>query len=347
MSLFYNLNESKQIENVTMKWPSDEYIIPAGTPMSRTGIANDGNAIGILAREARIEFPYPLCVAHLIGKKEPKGNQDFTFTLITGGYVNLEEVEAAFGGEISEEAKAAMADIVFVKKNIDLGGGGGDELEVVVEKTQFEGEEYELPVKPGIVFAGQTLKITFDGVAYVCEPWDGKFGFICYGNGDYDAGNVGKGDSTVPFFFDESGYLATSSGTHTIKIELPSSGGGTTEIPTCTVRFVSGENVTTYNVWNYTKYENGVFSTVTVREDENITDFDITFENVVCGSTIYFHWTWNGDGVNVLIDGTATQLPFGYYSTNESPIFASPTVANEVCTITINSPMEGGDDWFG
>lgn len=125
------------------------------------------------------------------------------------------------------------------------------------------------------------------------------------------------------------------------------SGGGSAEIPTCKVRFVSGENATTYNVWNYTKYENGEFSTVTVREDENITDFDITFENVVCGSTIYFHWTWNGDWVDVLIDGTATQLPFGYYSTDESPIFAAPTVANEVCTITINSPMEGGDDWWG
>lgn len=335
MSLFYNLNESKSTENVTMKWPSDEYVIPAGTPMSRTGIANNGDAIGILAREARIEFPYPLSIAHLIGKKEPKGNQDFTFTLITGGYVNLEEVEAAFGGEISEEAKAAMADIVFVKKNIDLGGGGGDELEVVVEKTQFEGEEYELPVKPGIVFAGQTLKITFDGVAYVCEPWDGRFGFICYGNGDYDAGNVGKGDSTVPFFFDESGFLATSSGTHTVKVELPSS-GGTAEIPTCTVKFVVDEYAGSNDYIAYMKHVDGVSSIVNINNDTPEEDrYEYTFENVVCDSIIYFCWWFDTNGGGIQIDGGAEQIVNNYNAEGETMLFKAQSEPNSVSTITL------------
>lgn len=63
MNLLYDLNQSAVIEHVRMKWASDEYVIPAGTPMSRTGIANNGNAIGILASEARIQFTYPLSIA--------------------------------------------------------------------------------------------------------------------------------------------------------------------------------------------------------------------------------------------------------------------------------------------
>ena len=130
MSLLYNLNESTVVEKVTMKWPSDEYVIPAGTPMSRTGIANDKNAIGILANEARIKFHYPLSVAKHIGKEEPKGKQDYTFSIITSGFVNLTEAEASFGAKISEEAKSAMGEINFVNETepASFGGGGGSNI---------------------------------------------------------------------------------------------------------------------------------------------------------------------------------------------------------------------------
>lgn len=130
MSLLYNLNESTVVEKVTMKWPSDEYVIPAGTPMSRTGIANDKNAIGILANEARIKFHYPLSVAKHIGKEEPKGKQDYTFSIITSGFVNLTEAEASFGAKISEEAKSAMGEINFVNETepASFGGGGGSNM---------------------------------------------------------------------------------------------------------------------------------------------------------------------------------------------------------------------------
>ena len=130
MSLLYNLNESTVVEKVTMKWPSDEYVIPAGTPMSRTGIANDKNAIGILANEAKIKFHYPLSVAKHIGKEEPKGKQDYTFSIITSGFVNLTEAEASFGAKISEEAKTAMGEINFVNETepASFGGGGGSNI---------------------------------------------------------------------------------------------------------------------------------------------------------------------------------------------------------------------------
>lgn len=138
MNLLYNFNQSTVIEKVTMKWPSDEYVIPAGTPMSRTGIANDKNAIGILAREERIQFRYPLSVAKHIGKEEPKGKKDHTFSLITSGFVNLTDAEASFGAKISEEAKAAMGEINFVNETEPAsfgGGGGGNILETVGSDT--------------------------------------------------------------------------------------------------------------------------------------------------------------------------------------------------------------------
>lgn len=126
MSLLYDFNQSADVEKVTMKWPCDEYIIPAGTPMSRTGIANDENAIGILAAEARVEFSYPLSIAPHIGKKEPKGNKDYTFFIITGGFVNLKDAEASYGEKISDAAKEAMTGIKFVDEDEPSSFGGGD-----------------------------------------------------------------------------------------------------------------------------------------------------------------------------------------------------------------------------
>lgn len=126
MGLFYNFKHSEVVEKVTMKWPCDDYIIRAGTPMSRTGIANDGNAIGILSSEARMQFDFPLSVAKYVGKREPKGNIDFTFEIITGGFVNLTDAEASYGESYTEEAKAAMAGIMFVGEDgSGMGGGSG------------------------------------------------------------------------------------------------------------------------------------------------------------------------------------------------------------------------------
>lgn len=123
MSLFYHMNESQKVEEITMKWPVDGYVIPAGTPMSRTGVANNGDAIGILASEARVRFPYPLSIANKIGKKEPKGTLDYEFSVITGGFVNRTEAEAAFGDTYSDAAISAMSGISFVTpESAKLGG---------------------------------------------------------------------------------------------------------------------------------------------------------------------------------------------------------------------------------
>lgn len=357
MSLFYNLNESKATENVTMKWPSDEYIIPAGTPMSRTGIANNGDAIGILAREARIEFPYPLSIAHLIGKKEPKGNQDFTFTLITGGYVNLEEVEAAFGGEISEEAKAAMSDIVFVKKNIDLGGGGsgGGMVEILPEMNLFDefGDGlFRIDKQPGLEI-GKNYTVKYNGVEYSCVAMDGS---EVGESGDIYLGNTGAmtggTDSGEPFIFVEAIgtgvcilIMLDGATSVTISIKGKATGGGSAEIPTCTMRFKNGSDVQHNGSYSYTKYENGVMSLVSVETYEYLSEFDITLENVVCDSIVIFGWMYMGDWGNIAVDGNARLLTDGMGSPNETSIFGSPTAAGEVCTIELQSGSDFGDEW--
>ena len=122
MSLLFNLDDSAVVEKVTMKWPSDDYFIPAGTPMSRVGIANDENAVGVLASPAKVEFTFPDSIARLIGKKEPKGNLDYTFDIITAGFVDIKKAEASFGGKIEPAAKSAMAGIRFIESASDLGG---------------------------------------------------------------------------------------------------------------------------------------------------------------------------------------------------------------------------------
>lgn len=125
MSLLYDFNKSAVTETVRMKWPSDTYLIPAGTPMSRTGIANDGTAIGILASTEKVRFPYPDSIAPLVGKQEPKGNVETTFTLITAGFVDMTRAEKSFGGKYTEEAKAAMSKINFVDSSAPGSFGGG------------------------------------------------------------------------------------------------------------------------------------------------------------------------------------------------------------------------------
>lgn len=130
MSLLFNLDDSAVVEKVTMKWPSDDYFIPAGTPMSREGIANNENAVGVLASPAKVEFTFTDSIARLIGKKEPKGTLDYTFDIITAGFVDIKKAEASFLGKIEPAAKSAMTGIRFIESASDL---GGDYFEIKID----------------------------------------------------------------------------------------------------------------------------------------------------------------------------------------------------------------------
>lgn len=117
MSILFTLDDFTKVEKVTMPWAGETYFIPAGTPMSADGIANDGNAIGILAENARLEYEYDYGT-------NPYGKVDYTYSIITHGYVNTEDAEASFGGTYSDACRSALSNIVFCD-NHKIGGGGG------------------------------------------------------------------------------------------------------------------------------------------------------------------------------------------------------------------------------
>ena len=162
MSLLFNLDDSAVVEKVTMKWPSDDYFIPAGTPMSREGIANNENAVGVLASPAKVEFTFPDSIARLIGKKEPKGNLDYTFDIITAGFVDIKKAEASFGGKIEPAAKSAMAGIRFIESASDL---GGDYFEIKYDGAtcNYSASEIRNAADAGLSFIGQ---YTYDWESY-------------------------------------------------------------------------------------------------------------------------------------------------------------------------------------
>lgn len=121
--------------------------------------------------------------------------------------------------------------------------------------------------------------------------------------------------------------------------------GGGAEIKTCTVRFVDGGDACASGFRAYTKYEDGVCSTVEVgnHNADQVTDFDITLENVVCGSLIYFPWDFDGDLGRIVISGseTATAVAAGR-AINETPHFAAPLENGAVCAITLSSEFDDG-----
>jgi hypothetical protein len=104
--------------------------------------------------------------------------------------------------------------------------------------------------------------------------------------------------------------------------------------------------------YNYMKYENGVISVVSARNESEYEDgsnFDFTFENVVCGSIIMFNWVcdWNNGAEYGVIHVEGAEI--GYLddyvnAMNETTAFITPTEPNAVCTVYLSG--EGGfGDW--
>jgi hypothetical protein len=140
-----------------------------------------------------------------------------------------------------------------------------------------------------------------------------------------------------------------------------SSGGGA-EIPTCTMRFVDslkGEEENdyyTHGVWcggyHYMRYKDGVLSLESHNDIREETDFDITFENVVCGSPVMFVWSDTGDGdwLSIHFEGAGsnmeTLLNDFNRTMNETTLFKAPTEANAVCTVYLCGEKDfWNDEW--
>lgn len=165
MSILFTLDDFTKVEKVTMPWAGETYFIPAGTPMSADGIANDGNAIGILAENARLEYEYDYGT-------NPYGKVDYTYSVITHGYVNTEDAEASFGGTYSDECRSALSNIVFCD-NHKIGGGGGGGM-MVVNLLGVEEENYSVDKTLAEIDAALPNVVMYDGYngyVYHCDGW--------------------------------------------------------------------------------------------------------------------------------------------------------------------------------
>ena len=132
-------------------------------------------------------------------------------------------------------------------------------------------------------------------------------------------------------------------------IVVTATGGGGAEVKTCTVRFVDGGDASSNNYCAYTKFADGVFSAETVGEISSPeSGFDITIENVVCGSIIYFPWYYDGDYGEFSVSGseTVTTVPDTQGYSNESGHFVAPSENGAVCTITIRGVFDDGGGMF-
>jgi len=118
------------------------------------------------------------------------------------------------------------------------------------------------------------------------------------------------------------------------------SGGGSAEIPTCTVKFVVGTNGEYYGNHSYTKCVNGVISTEKVFDwnyEVKGEGTEITLENVVCDSIIYFAWgyNWDASAGNIWVNGDVELLEMYSSSINETCLFKAQSEPNSVSTITV------------
>ena len=122
-----------------------------------------------------------------------------------------------------------------------------------------------------------------------------------------------------------------------------SGGGGGAEIKTCTVKFepysmsdgwetIEGAHYYGHHV--YTKCVDGVISTVTEYGNSG-TSYDITLENVVCGSLIWFDV--NAETYD------PSDLNGGEWLDNFTTLFIAPPEAGVVCTFRMGVP--GESDW--
>jgi len=154
-------------EEVVMNWDSYTFPIAVGTPVSVDGVlADNSSAHGLIARTVFAK---------------PDGGD--TLKIMTGGFIDMEEIVAGYGQELSSDAVQALCGIHFYKDGVCIptgGSGGGDD-------SQKWKEETSTPLVSETVTANETsfggmasftydefinaepIIVTFDGVKYTCD----------------------------------------------------------------------------------------------------------------------------------------------------------------------------------
>lgn len=203
-------------EEVVMNWDSYTYPIAVGTPVSVDGVlADNSSAHGLIARTVFAK---------------PDGGD--TLKIMTGGFIDMEEIVAGYGQELSSAAVQALCGIHFYKngKCISTGGGGSDDQkwhdttteqlfsETVTTVASELSDEGVASLSYSNPITADTIKVTFDGVEYICEKHISMDDNI-YVYGGFD------GFSEYPFYIeseDRGGDTAineihtATAGTHTV-----------------------------------------------------------------------------------------------------------------------------------
>lgn len=248
-------------EEVVMNWDSFTYPIAVGTPVSVDGVlADNSSAHGLIARTVFAK---------------PDGGD--TLKIMTGGFIDMEEIVAGYGQELSSAAVQALCGIHFYKDGVCIptgGSGGGDDSqkwkeetptqlfsEAVTTETGRFGNEAELAYSSPI--DADTLIVTFNGTKYVC-PRINLNGMIAYGG----IGAEGTDFSEYPFAIARLGVknmlFVENPGTYTVSASA--------EVTGYTDDFATGVNT----VVNVKRLINGV------------TTLDEASSALASGKTMYF-----------------------------------------------------------
>lgn len=216
-------------EKVKMSWDSFTFPITVGTPVSNGGVlADSASAYGLIVRTI---FAKP--------------DADETAEIMTGGVIDMEEVSAGYGEELSSAAVQALCGIHFYKNGVCIpsggsGGGGGVTPEIMAQiqnaqwKTEGDVTLFDESVTTATMgpvsiatlsyakqLTADTLKVTFNGVEYTCNKLN-MGGVVQYG-----ARNTSDGYdfSEYPFSIESTYYdggvannalIAETPGTYTV-----------------------------------------------------------------------------------------------------------------------------------
>lgn len=219
-------------EEVVMNWDSFTYPIAVGTPVSIDGVlADNASAHGLIARTV---FAKP--------------DADETLKVMTGGIIDMEEIVAGYGQELSSAAVNALCGIHFYKNGVCIpsggSGGGGVTPEIMaqIENAQWKTETSERLFSETVTTADgddgfisavlsypdlittDVLTVIFDGKTYTC-PKNSTFGGDAYGG----FGSEGPDYSKFPFLIFSSRIDADTianiiytetAGEHTISVAV-------------------------------------------------------------------------------------------------------------------------------
>lgn len=285
-------------EEVKMNWDSFTYPIAVGTPVSIDGVlADNASAHGLIARTV---FAKP--------------DADETLKVMTGGIIDMEEIVAGYGQELSSAAVQALCGIHFYKDGVCIpsgGGGGGVTPEIMaqIENAQWktetseqlfsetvttvdDGERGYTDLSYSELITADTLIVTFNGTEYICPAQKSSGNPVVAYGATFDPVTGEPNWDACPFFIQSlpglgNNIYTETAGTYTVSASA--------EIKTYTDAFKDGVNANIF------------------KEVESISEADVVVINFLTSVAIPMSLcsiTGNADNVSLKISPNVYQRNF-------------------------------------